>query len=242
MKSIFTAVRLAASQALTGAALHGFVLQAQETPKGTRTMKGSKTQLATITIIFLIFLGGCASVGKEFNYQNLSSLELGKTSSSDYVSMFGDPTNVEVKQTSDGKFELVGFVYAHANVGTAKVRELNLEFRDGLLNSYAYASSFKEDQTLVDLDRLSEIERGTTLKGDVVILLGEPDGKARCPSESAWSEGKCSFGTEMWIWHGMNRLSTFGSTFGRAQLSTKNAFVIFDDAGVVVELGSEATN
>ena len=242
MNRIITAVRLVASLALTGAAPHGFVLQAQETPKGTRTMKSSKTRLATITIIFLIFLGGCASVGTEFNYQNLSSLELGKTSSSDYVSMFGTPTNVEMKETPDGKFELVGFVYAHANMGTAKARGLDLEFRDGLLNSYAYASSFKEDQTLVDLDRLSEIERGTTLKGDVVILLGEPDGKSRCPSESAWSEEKCSIGTEVWIWHGMNRVSTFGSAFGGAQVSTKNVFVVFDDAGVVVEHGSASAN
>jgi hypothetical protein len=150
-----------------------------------------------------------------------------------------------VKQNSRnqaGKFELVGFVYAPANMGTAKERGLDLEFRDGLLNSYAYVSSFKEDQTLVDLDLLSEIERGTTLKRDVVILLGEQNGKARCPSESAWSEEKCSFGTEVWIWHGMNRLSTFGSTFGAAHVSAKNAFVILDDSGMVVEHGSEATN
>ena len=192
----------------------------------------------TIYLVLVAFtwLGGCASGGTQFDYQNLPSLELGKTSSKDSVSMFGEATNVEVKQNSDGEFQLLRYVYVHANIGTAKERTLILEFRDGLLNAYSYASSFKEDQTLVDAGQLSEVERGTTRGRDMEDLLGRPNGKARCPSESfkIW----CAVGTEVWVWRSMNRLSTFGSVFTGIQTETNTVFVVLDNEGLVIDFGA----
>jgi hypothetical protein len=194
------------------------------------------TYLALVTFIWM---GGCASVGTKFDHQNVLSLELGKTSYKDSVSMFGEAAKVEVKQNSDGMFQLVLYVYVHANIGTAKERQLTLEFRDDLLNAYSYASSFKEDQTLVNTDQLSEIERGTTRGRDMEDLLGRPDGKARCPSETfkIW----CAVGTEVWVWRSMNRLSTFGAAYAGIQTKTNTVFVVLDNEGLVVDFGTGNT-
>src|SRR5262249_50363366 len=95
-------------------------------------------------------LCGCASVGPDFNYQNAPSLELGQTRIEDYQKMFGKPNSIEEKETADGRFELMHYVHAYAELGTARARALNLEFRDGVLNSYDYLSSFDKDKTTLN--------------------------------------------------------------------------------------------
>ena len=198
----------------------------------------NKKPLILIMVIFTTYLVGCASAGESFNYENLSSLELGETKSSDYVRLFGDPITVETKENSNGSFQLVFYAYATANIGNASARDLNLEFRDGLLNAYSYVSSFKEDQTLADMGQLSVVERATTRGSDIEDILGEPNGKARCPSEVENFKSWCSTGAEVWVWRGLNRLSTFGSVFGGAQPNTNSVFVVLDNEGLVVDFGT----
>ena len=99
-------------------------------------MRIPKSLKAGLPLMALVCLHcGCASVGRDFKYQNTASLELGVTRSSDYQATFGKPNAVETKDNSDGKFELVRYLYAYADMGTARSRLLDLEFRDGVLNA-----------------------------------------------------------------------------------------------------------
>ncbi len=196
----------------------------------------------TVLLMTLICLFcGCASVGRDFKYQNTTSLELGKTSSANYVTMFGKPNAVELKDTSDGHFELVRYLYAYANLGSARTRALDLEFRDGSLNAYHYLSSFDKDKTVVNMDQLKRIERGHSKKNDVLQILGTPHGKARCPTQNADFKDKCSKGTEIWVWTAMAKLSTFGAAFAGDQVAMHNIFIVFDKDDVVSEVESSQT-
>ncbi|HEY5909985.1 MAG TPA: hypothetical protein VJA21_05215 [Verrucomicrobiae bacterium] len=184
---------------------------------------------------------GCASVGKDFKYQGAGSLELKQTRSSDYQALFGKPNSVEMKETSEGKFELVRYLYAYADMGSARSRVLDMEFRDGTLNSYHYLSSFDKDKTTVNADQLKQIQRGVSKKEDVLQLLGKPHGKALCPSYDADFKDKCGKGAEIWLWTVMGKASTFGVAYGGDQIEVHNIFVIFDKDGVVTEVESSQT-
>lgn len=188
--------------------------------------------------VLLCLASGCANVGRDFKYQGAGSLELGQTRSSDYQAMFGKPNSVELKSTADGKFELVRYLHAHANLANARVRLLDLEFRDGVLNSYQRLSTFDQDKTTVLPDNVAQIQRAVSKKDDVLRTLGTPHGKARCPSYHADFKDKCSKGTELWVWTGMDKVSTLGATYGGAKPGIQSIFVVFDKDGVVTAVES----
>jgi len=187
-------------------------------------------------------LCGCASVGRDFKHQNTASLALGETRSSDYQTLFGKPNSVEVKDTADGKFELIRYLYAYADMGSARTRLLDLEFRDSLLNSYHYMSSFDKDKTVMNADQLQGIQRGTSKKSDVLQLLGKPHGMARCPSHDADFKDRCAKGAEVWLWTVVGKVSTFGAAYGGDQVEIQNIFVVFDNEGVVTEVETSKTS
>ena len=199
-------------------------------------------KLTFLLILLVCLQSGCASLGRDFKYQNTTSLKLGQTSSSDYQEMFGKPLAVKLKDTSDGKFELVRYLYAYAGMGTARTRVLDLEFRDGVLNSYNYLSSFDKDKTVVNADQLKQIQRGVSRKNEVLQFLGKPHGMARCPSQHADFKDRCNRESEeIWVWTVLEKLSTFGSAYGGAQIESYNIFIIFDKDGVVTEVESART-
>ncbi len=172
----------------------------------------------TIAIVFC----GCASIGKDFKYQNVGLVELGQLRSSDYQAMLGKPDSVEVKETADGKFELVTFGSAAVGIGySARWRTLILEFRDGILNAYSYANNF--DKTSINTERLGEIKPNASKKEDVLRTLGKPDGKGLCPTYSAFQE-VCEKGHEIWVWTSMER---------GFNAKAKVMMVCFDKDGVV---------
>lgn len=242
-RSSYRGTRFVANRHLDGAGIDGLT---QVRPVLTlfkhihmKTLNSLKVIVLLMSLICL--LCGCASVGKDFKYQSTASLELGKTSSTSYQTMFGKPNAVELKDTSDGHFELVRYLYAHANLGSARSRLLDLEFRGGSLNAYHYLSSFDNDKTEVDIAQLKRIVRGTTKKDEVLKILGTPHGKARCPTQNADFKEKCSKGTEVWVWTAMAKLSTFGAAFGGDQVSMHNVFIVFDKDDVVTEVESSQT-
>jgi outer membrane protein assembly factor BamE (lipoprotein component of BamABCDE complex) len=196
----------------------------------------------TIPLIALAgLLSGCASVGRDFKYQNTTALELQKTRNSEYQTMFGKPSSIEVKDTGDGKFELVRYLYAFADLGSARSRLLDLEFRDGLLNSYQYLSSFDKDKTTTNAELLKEIKRGESKKEDAIRILGQPHGRALCPTQRVDFKDKCGQGAEVWVWTGMGKVSTFGAAYGGAQPEMQTIFVTFNKEGVVTNAEASQT-
>lgn len=189
-----------------------------------------------------VLLCSCASVGKNFAYQSVSQVELGQMRSSDYATMFGKPSSVTTKTTGDGKFELVRYLYSQANMSTAKVRLLDLEFRNGTLSGYQYLSSFDDDKTTFSAAAVDQIKQGATTKQEVISLLGKPHGKALCPSVADDFKDRCGKGTEVWVWSSFEKLSTFGAAYGGDKMANMQIYVVFDQNGVVTAVDTNKTN
>jgi hypothetical protein len=179
--------------------------------------------------VLACLLCGCASIGHDFKYQNTSLLELKQTHRSDCEAMFGKPTSVQVKNSNDGRFESLDYLWAHAVVVSSdRSRRLRLEFRDGVLNAYLYASNFEQDKSSANVIRLKEIIPGKAKKEDVLRIVGKPFGKVLCPS--SFFKSYCQDGTEAWLWSEMAR-----GDGSKPQVM----LVFFDQDGVVTK--SEAS-
>lgn len=152
------------------------------------------------TILMVIITIGCATAGKEFNYARRSDLIIGKTTQSDAEKIFGEPVKSSSVSNEYGDFKVLQYVYAYADPTGAKARALNVEFRNNLLNAHIYNSGFPEDSTVFNIEALSQIIRGVSNKTDVARIMGEPSGKALCPTSFADFKAACENGTEVWAW------------------------------------------
>ena len=99
-----------------------------------------------------------------------------------------------------------------------------------------YISSFDDDRTSANIERLNQIHNEESKMGDIFQILGKPHGKALCPSLSVNYKDKCSENSEeIWSWVVMEKLSTFGAAFGGKQVEMNSIFITFDKDGVAIE-------
>jgi len=198
--------------------------------------------LISVSLITTL-LCGCASVGHTFNSGAAENLDFGQVQASNYRSIFGEkPTATEQKSTADGRFEIVRYTYAFADLGSAKARALVLEFKDDKLNAFMYLSSFDESQTHPSLDKLNQISNHVSRKADVVNMLGKPNGKAFCPSNLEDFKESCGTCVEVWKWASMSGVSTFGAAYGGQRPSIKSITVGFDKDGIVSNVSTASAN
>ena len=197
---------------------------------------------AALLLALPCLVAGCASGGRNFNPERIASLELGKTRSSDYQTLFGEPDASRLENTADGKFESVRYGYGNSAMGTASVRIHELEFRDGLLNAYQYASSFDADKTKMNSTQLNQLQRGTSKKADVLQMLGRPHRMARCPSRSSDFKDRCGKGAEVWVWHDLGKLSVSGAGYGNYRVKASSIAAVFDTNDVLTDIESVQTN
>ena len=148
-----------------------------------------------------ILVSGCAtSVGGDFAYGEIPSLEVGKSRVEDYRVVIGQPQTVTIEDTDDGRIEIARFLYGHGSLGSAAGRALFLEYKDGLLNSYIYSSSFDDGTSVLDTGRISQIERGTSTLEHAIETLGEPTGIAICPSRAPSFADRCDGVEKVYAW------------------------------------------
>ena len=190
-------------------------------------------------ILLALFTGGCASVGQKFDSTKVQTLDLGSMHDTDFHAAFGDPHSDIRNSDSDGSYEEVTYLYAHADLSNAQARQLTLEFKDGSLNGYNYFSSFDEDKTSADPSKTSAIKRGVSTKSDVVSLLGKPHGKIKTPTKMPdFTKFNKPGVAEIWCWVAIGSVSTFGD-----HSTTSNVIVIsFDPSGVVTDVSSQQQN
>ena len=174
----------------------------------------------------------CASVGRKFDYGNRTKLTLGQTTKAQATELLGKPQKSASLSNPDGTFEHIRYQYAYGDLGGAAARVLVLEFRAGLLNAYSYASGFEEDSTEFDFEASAKIKTRKSKKTEVLKLLGEPTGKARCPSYLGDYAGKFTGSTEIWLWAYTSK--TKGLRVNSAKSMT--VFVSFDARGVARDL------
>lgn len=184
------------------------------------------------TGVLFVMMAGCASVGKKYNYQNVNSLRLGISNQEEAKSLIGAPLKSTTTTNADGTYEILQYTYAYANLGGAKARVLLLEFKNGVLNGYVYNSGFSEDSTAFVIGGADKVNRGSSTKADVLGFLGEPSGKAMCPSTLADFKDIAGASGEVWAWiH-----TTKSKGLDTSTIKTRTVKVAFDEGGVVTNI------
>lgn len=86
---------------------------------------------------------GCATIGAPFAVENVRNLEIGKTSRSDVVQMFGAPWRTGLE---DGRETWTYGHYRYSLFGADRTRDLVVRFgADGKVASYTFSSTEPED-------------------------------------------------------------------------------------------------
>jgi hypothetical protein len=192
-----------------------------------------------VIILAIVSAVGCASTGKQFNYQRWSELELGKTTEAGARALLGTPMNTSTLSNEDGTYSVLLFQYIKANVVTGVAsRVLIAEFKDGVLNSFAYNSGFPEDSTDFDIEASQGVRVGKSTVDDVERIVGRPTGKARCPSMLEDYKTRCDKGSTVWLWAYTSK--TKGLDVG--SIRSKVFFVVFDDSGVAAHVEESRGN
>ncbi len=94
--------------------------------------------LATVALA-----AGCATIGAPFAVENVRNLEIGKTSRSDVVQMFGAPWRTGLE---DGRETWTYGHYRYSLFGADRTRDLVVRFgADGKVASYTFSSTEPED-------------------------------------------------------------------------------------------------
>ena len=194
------------------------------------------TCIATLSVL------SCATVDtveffRQFNYQNRTRLVIGETSESETIKLFGEPwtkSTVGEFSRTEGEFSRWDYIYQAPKRG---IRVLSLEFKDERLNAYVYVSTIPEDATDFDFDfdkgKLIDEQRST--KTDVLALIGEPFGKAICPSMISSYRQLCNMGSEVWYWYSSGPAASLRKT----GIWYHEIAIAFDENGVVSGVHSE---
>jgi hypothetical protein len=200
-----------------------------------------KNGMILLPCCLLVLICSCRSFGPNF-YPNPDALKLGQLKISESEQLFGEPTEKQNKTTVDGKYEIVNYHFTQNRLGTVSSRLLVLEFKDGILNSYEFVSSFDEDKTKVDLQGIDHLrsEIGKLSRNDVIAVLGEPDGKAVCPSIVEDYKDKCQKGVEIWGWFAADKVK-FGFS-NHVDVKDTNIYVAFDANGKIADVQTEENN
>ena len=193
-----------------------------------------KKNVGILMVIFTISsLFGCSTTGNKFNYQNRMNLELGVTSINDAIKLVGKPEETKTVSNYEGNYKILTYIYTYGDIaGGAAIRLLYLEFKDDKLNAHLYSSDFKEDKTEFDFSKSKNLKVGQSSKDDVEQLLGEPSGKAICPSTLRDYPKKCQNATEIWSWTYTNVYQEYDN-FNTRTMST---YISFDEKGIIVDM------
>ena len=198
----------------------------------------SKLLLGTLCIAMIFSTSGCVGYFGHLKYPSNTTLELGKTRNTDYLTMFGKPFSVEVKETKEGTYELVHYqrtIKYLMLTTTYRFRALDLEFRDGVLNAYYFISTIDGERTAINIEQLKKIQQGLSKKSDVLTMMGKPNGMGSCPNYIAAFKDKCDKGAEIWTWELRGEEVVTGGLFLGDPIE-KHVFIAFDKNGFVTNV------
>jgi outer membrane protein assembly factor BamE (lipoprotein component of BamABCDE complex) len=101
----------------------------------------------TSVVVLALFVASCSGLkfGREFPSPKLDSIANGRTAKADLVKMFGDPTQVGVK---DGDQTWTWF-FAKQGGKEEYSKQLEVTFnQQGVVKSHSFSSSFPEDMKI----------------------------------------------------------------------------------------------
>ena len=141
-------------------------------------------KVAFITLACVFLLAACAQ-NKDFVRPSSDALSLGKSTYSDVVNVLGESGFRMQTGTINGEpIQSIDYGYEEAAkfVGlNAPQRVLHLTFFKNVLIGEEFNSSFDQDSTKFDVDKVFRLVNGKSTKADVVDALGKPSGEILYP-------------------------------------------------------------
>ncbi len=142
----------------------------------------TRQNITIISVVVLMILAGCATVGTNFKTTGLNQLRLLESTESEVITHFGQPFKRQARSDKGTEFQLLVYVYAEGTPNSGKSRRLATEFVAGRLNAYLFHSALGSDMTDFDASSRLGLVAGKSKKSDVVDALGKPHGEVRFPS------------------------------------------------------------
>src|SRR5262245_1169264 len=136
-------------------------------------------RLAIVGIAVVALLAGGCTAGTKFVRPAAQSLELGKTNAESIRDRFGKPYRESTSLKNGERITALIYSYATAEPYVEKIpaRAMAFYFHKDLLVGYEYTSSFDEDKTDFDDNKVSEIKKGETTPERVIELFGQAGGR-----------------------------------------------------------------
>ena len=179
-----------------------------------------------LILSFFLILAGC-SAGKDFVRPSPDSLKLGQTTYAQIVQLMGAPSKIQKVILNNGEtVDELSYVYATGSLpgGIATARSMNLGTNKEILVSKIFLSSFKEDSTDFESDKVTSIKNGKTTKEDILNWFGNPSG------EGIYPFAKLKDGRSLTYLYAQSRNIGIGSV-----ASSKMLIVQLDHNGIVVD-------
>ena len=140
---------------------------------------------AAFIVAACVFLLAACAQNKDFVRPSSEALSLGKSTYSDVVSVLGESGFRMQTGTINGEaIQSIDYGYEEAAkfIGlNAPQRVLHLTFFKGVLIGEEFNSSFDQDSTKFDVDRVFRLVNGKSTKADVIDALGKPSGEILYP-------------------------------------------------------------
>jgi len=132
-----------------------------------------------LALFVIIFITSCA--GRNFVRPEPESLSLAKTTYQEILNRFGSPFQEGTVLKNEKTVKTISYAYATTGrtplfEGVTPARAIGFYFLDNTLVGYEFVSSFKEDNSYFDENKINQIKKDETTRDQVIELLGKPAG------------------------------------------------------------------
>jgi len=107
-----------------------------------RNLKSLRGGMCGLSLLSLVFLGGCATIGRDFTATEIPKIQIGKTTQGDLLAMFGTPWRTGIE---DGKQTWTYGKYHYSLFSDTTAQDLVVRFDSkGVVSSYTYNTTEPE--------------------------------------------------------------------------------------------------
>lgn len=184
--------------------------------------------LPALALSLTIVLSGCA--GSDFVRPSDGELTVGKSTETDVTKKMGNPIQKGELTKNDKQLNISKYAYASvggdsAYPGVTPARSITFLFFDNVLVGQEFISSFKQDSTDFEGNKISSIIKGKSTRQDVIALLGKPTGEAMYPVVKGINDKAIVY----------SYVQAKGTAFNM-KFYSKSLTVSFDNSGVVTDI------
>lgn len=140
-----------------------------------------------VSILFVSFFTAC-TLGPKFVAPESDSFEFGETTYEEILAKFGKPNSQELVRKNKHLIKIVYYSCQTGSIANAGWKEdimaqrfLKLSFKDNKLIGHTVSSSYKDDATNFDVNKIDDIEKGETTRNQVIKLMGPRYGELMYP-------------------------------------------------------------